>query len=537
MVTVPVVQSTRRIQTGPNSAQINPGAARGFAADYSGAGDALIRVAGGLIADQRAREEREQRARDAVEAIKAQTQASRTLSDAAYEIEKEGDWRGGNDRYAKTIESVQGLGAGIKDPVAKARLDAHIQGLAENNRIQLRQRLFGLEKDDAVASLDDNLDTASRAAATAGNPVEREQHIQGAAAAIKSMSAAGYIDRKAEVNLWQRFKGKIDQVQVEQDIARDPLGAERRLADPRYAPNMDPVQREKAATRAASIVDRIERRKIAEEEKSERRADKMLNDQGKVVSKELWSMWNPDPNKSRLTEEGVERYKSFLPVDEYKALRKAAIGEDKDIRDNRDAVARLEPMLSMPGAAKQVDQAFNAGLLSGPTYRSMRGKAENMEAANAPAKPYVAGRDYLSQALDPGQMGSDAFVRQALSLARVQALADFDTMVEQNPGIGRAEAVTMAQNLHQQYQNVAFGEMRIALPRPAGYEGAKADVKLPDVIAARRKVMADIDAKRISPEQAEQTLRQLETWEQIIAAPAPKPKTGDSKNVGGVKKP
>lgn len=537
MVTVPVVQSTRRIQTGPNSAQINPGAARGFAADYTGAGDALMRAGLQMVEQQRAREEREQRARDAVEAIKAQTTASKVLSDTAYEIEKEGDFRTGNDRYAKTIESLSGLGAGIKDPVAKARLDAHVQGLAENHRIQLRQRLFKMEADDAAAALDENLDTASRAAAQATNPVERDQHVQGAAAAIKSMSAAGFIDRKAEVNMWQRFKGKIDQVQVEQDIARDPMRAERMLADPRYAPNMDPVQREKAATRAAGLVDRAERARIAQEEKNERRADKMLTEQGKVVSKELWSMWNPDPNKSRLTEAGVERYKSFLPVDEYKALRRAAIGEDKDVKDDRDAVGRLEPMLSQPGAARQVDQAYNAGLLSGPTYRSMRGKAENMEAANAPAKPYVAGRDYLSQALDPGQMGSDPFVRQALSLARVQALADFDTMIEQNPGVGRAEAVTMAQDLHARYQNVAFGQMRIALPRPAGYEGSKADVKLPDVIAARRKVQADIDAKRISPEQAEQTLRQLETWEQIIAAPAPKAKTGDSKNVGGVKKP
>lgn len=535
MVTVPVVQSTRRISTGGNNAPINPGAARGIAVDYTGAGDAIIRAATGLIEQQRAREEREQRARDAVEAIKAQTAASKTLSDTAYEIEKEGDWKTGNDRFAKTIESLSGLGAGIKDPVKKAQLDAHIAGLADNHRIQLRQKLFGQEKDDAVASLDDNLDTASRAAATAGNQVERDQHIQGAAAAIKSMSQAGYIDRKKEINLWQSFKGKIDKVQVEQDIVRDPARAERMLADPRYAPNMDPVQREQAATRAAGLVDRLQRRQIAAEEKNERQADKMLTEQGKVVSKELWSMWNPDPNKSRLTEEGVERYKSFLPVDEYKALRKAALGEDKDIRDNRDAIARLEPMLSQPGAAKEVDRAYNAGQLSGPTYRAMRGKAENLEAGNGPPKPYVAGRDYLSQALDPGQMGSDPFVRQALSLARVQALADFDTQVEQNPGLGRAEAVTMAQDLHARYQNVAFGQMRIALPRPAGYEGSKADVKIENVNAARRKVQADIDAKRISPEQAEQTLRQLETWEQIISAPAPKAR-GDSKNVGGVKK-
>lgn len=533
MVAVPVLQSQARLRTGGASERINPGAARGIAVDYSGAGDSLIRAGLQMAERAAALEEKKARARDAVEAVKATTAATRTLNDSAYEIERDGDFKTGEQRFDQTAQGLSQLGEGIKDPERKAMFDAHIQGLVESRRVQLRNSLFKKEADDAVGALDENLDTLSKAAAGATTPLERSQHQSAAAANIKAMRDSGFIDAKGAVNLMQKFNSKIDQVQVEQDIARDPLGAERKLADPRYAPNMDPVQREKAATRAASIVDRIERRKIADEEKNERRADRMITEQGKVVSKELWSMWDPNPNKSRLTEEGVERYKSFLPVDEYKSLRRAALGENREVKDDRDTVGRLEPILSQPGAPKQVDQAYNMGLLSDGTYRSMRTKAENLQTSNGPAKPYVAGRDYLSQALDPGQMGSDTFVRQALSLARVQALADFDTQVEQNPGIGRAEAVNMAQGLYRQYQNVAFDNMRIALPRPSGYEGSKADVKVEDVNAARRKVQADIDSKRISVEQAEQQLRQLETWEQIIATPKPVTTTG--KKAGGVK--
>lgn len=528
MVTVP--SSPARLNSGPANVYLPTGIARTGAEET---GQGLIR-AGALLAQvaerQQAWEEKQQQARDAVEAIKAQTAATRTLNDAAYAIEREGDWRTGVQRFDQAAQGLAQLGANIKDPVARARLDAHVQGLTESRRASLRSSLFKLEADDAVASLDESLETLSQAAANAPNRAERERHQAAAANAIKSMADAGFIDRSKAVNLWQAFKGKEAKVEVDQIIMRDPERAEALLADPRNFPALDPQQRIAAQNRAAGLVDRIEKRRNAAEEKAEARAEKMLKKQGEIMAKELWSLHNVDPTQSRLNPDIVERAKPFLAVDEYKALRRAATGQDFETKDQPAAVADLTPKLDQPDAAALIDRAYLNQQLSTPTYLQLRNRALTLRADDQPASPYKSGRQYLNQALDPGQLGNDPFVRQALALAREQALADFDTWAETNRGADRPTAVAQADALFRQYQNVAFDKMRLALPRPEGYTGSKQDVRQEHVDAARKAIFQKLDSKLLSEAQAAQQLQQLETWEQIIApkptAKTPAPRSG-----------
>ena len=104
MVAVPVLQSQARLRTGGASERINPGAARGIAVDYSGAGDSLIRAGLQMAERAAALEEKKARARDAVEAVKATTAATRTLNDSAYEIERDGDFKTGEQRFDHLVD-------------------------------------------------------------------------------------------------------------------------------------------------------------------------------------------------------------------------------------------------------------------------------------------------------------------------------------------------------------------------------------------------------------------------------------------------
>lgn len=529
MVTVPEVTSRARLSTGPANVQLSPSIVPP-AADYTGAGRQLLAAASSLMERQAALEEKKQAARNAVDLMKANTDAARFVNDLSDAAEKGGDFRNGVAQYDQDVATqIQQRAAAIADPLTREKFTAHAQGLAETRRVSLRDRLFKLEANDAQAALDDNLDTLAKARAAAGNnPAEIQRLDAAAAKAVKDMADVGYIERTAQVNLMQKYRGRGDRVMAEKLVAADPVRAERYLADPTNLPNLDPLDRTKLQERAGTLVDRAERRAIATEDRNQRRAEHDLKLQGDAAAKDLWSLHSPDPSRNRLTLDAIDQRKRELDPSEYRALRRAAMGEA--VIDHAPTVTRLEPLLDQPGILQQLDAAMDNGELTIPTYRDMRRRAQQLQADDKPNSPYKSGRGFLEKALDPGQFGDDKFARQAQSLAQQRALADFDTWAEANPGVDRPAAMAHAQRLQEQYQNVAYNQMRITLPRPEGYTGAKDAVTQATIDQARALIADQLTSKSISNAEAARKFQSLENWEAILGR-APKPAPAATKGV------
>lgn len=509
MVTVPA--SSARISTGPANQYLSPSIAAGTAVDMSQGLFRAAQAAASLVEKQRA-------ARDAVELMRANTGATKELNDLHDQIEQGGDFKNGVTTFEQGAAAIaEKYGQSVSDPVSRERFNAHVSGLAESRRVALRRSLFELEVNDAKSALDENLATLAQAAATSTSQVERQQHESAAANAIATLRDARYLKPTEAVNLMQGFRGKIDAVTAEQVIQADPAKAEKLLGDPRFLPNLDPLKREKLIERSAAINDRVERRKIAEEDRQERLARKKIEEQSDRIEKALIERWDPNPLKSTLTVDMVDLAKPFIKEPtRYQALRGMALGTDYEAKDIPGAVAQLEPLLHTPRGVAAVDGAKARREISDTTYVRMRERAVAWGEANGPKTPYVSGREFLSKALDPGQMGDNKFVQQALSMAQQRALADYDAYVDANKGIDRPTALAQADKLVKQYQNIAFGEIRIAMPRPEGYVGDKSAVKPEDLLSSRKLVKSQLDSGQISNAEAARKLDAIEQWEGLL---------------------
>lgn len=519
MATIPVVQSQARLRTGPANVELSPSIAAGQAQDYGAGFRAIASAAGDMISAQAAFEEKQRNARNAVDLMKANTAATRDINDFADAIEKNGDFRNGTAQFDEGINKrIQERAATIADPITRERFTSHAMGLAESRRTALRDRLFKLESNDAQATLDETLETTAKAAAQSIDPAERQRLEAQAAKSIKDMRDAGYIEPTVATNLFQKFKGSTARVTAERMLNMDPVRFERFIADPNNLPDLNPLDRERLATRAGTLIDRAERRAIAQEDRNLRRAEHALMLEGRAAAKELWGLHSPDPTRNQLTLDAVEARKRELDPGEYKALRRAAQGEA--VIDNPESLIRLQPLLDKPGGPAAVDAAMANGELTPTTYLALRNRSVTLNADDKPQSPYKAGRTFIEKALDPGQLGGDPTMRQALAIAQQRAINDYDTWAERNPGVDRPAAIGYATKLQEQYQNVAFEQMKIALPRPAGYQGSKAGVTAEVVTQARAEIARQLEAKQIGQAEASRQFEILESWEVVLAKAA-----------------
>lgn len=252
--------------------------------------------------------------------------------------------------------------------------------------------------------------------------------------------------------------------------------------------------------------------RLALEERAERLAEKRQKQLGDEYAKELDAAWADGV----LDRDAIERRRRYLSPAEYRGFLKLLQKPDEG-RDDAETISVLQPRLHVDDIGDDLTRAFQAGKLKPETYRTMFNQNRAALKDDAPASPFKAGRGFLAQALDPGQLGGDPAIRQGLAIAQQRALADYDNWAEANPGFDRAAALKKSDELLAQYQTVAFGELRLALPRPRGFTGRKQDIEADAVEAARAEVLRLLDAGRLSRNEAARELEQLEIWERVLA--------------------
>lgn len=267
------------------------------------------------------------------------------------------------------------------------------------------------------------------------------------------------------------------------------------------------------ADKRVALYDQSLRSVVALDERAQKQAEKALAEARDGANKDLADI----QSAGRLDTEAVQRRRSVLSSEQYQSWLKAVDPKVADIKDNRETVAALEPMLDSPDAGSLIQREYQLGNLSTPTYVRMVEKNRSLLKDDMPDSPRKSARSFLSDALDPGQLGGDSMMQQPLRIARQRALADLDTWVEANPKVSRVQAMQKADEILTQYQTVGFGEMRLSLPRPRGFTGNKQDVKDSDVQAARAGIVAQIDAGTMMKDQAARELDALDVWDKVIA--------------------
>lgn len=282
--------------------------------------------------------------------------------------------------------------------------------------------------------------------------------------------------------------------------------------------------------KAENEVAEIQRERNRLAEKAERDADKRMKAEGDQALSHLYGAFSDAQSGKRgpVTRAEVDsllKHRGISPSEYHGALK--MLDGDDGRSDDPNTIARLTPRLDGEDISRELTREFEAGKLKSSTYRTMMGQNRNNLKDDKPASPFKSGRSFLTTSLDPGQISSDPTVRQPLAMAQARALADYDAFFEQNPQTDRQTAIQKANELTASYQNVAFGQMRLSLPRPRGFSGSKTEIQQPDIDRARTDILTRIDGGTLSPVEGGRELQMLEVWERLLSQPAktpPKPK-------------
>jgi hypothetical protein len=414
----------------------------------------------------------------------------------------------------------------LKQDTAK-RIAALPPGVSPEAREKLRLRLMT----NAVAMGKDAGKLSLAASGQRAKDVIGKQVNQWSAWAERDPDFAGIILDQADERL-AGFKGTMD-ANAERDqrtAARSSiikgslvgLARQGRFGDAETILNSGKYDEDLTAADRASVhavieSGRKERLRVAE--KSERDAEKRLGVEADQALKNFYTVTAGGGVPTVADVETLLVHPGIKPA-EYKGALETIKKLGGDEKDDRDFVGNVMPRLHTEDLTRELGDGLARGHLKTETYRTLMMQNKTNLADDRPASPYKSGRDFVSSGLDPGQLGPDPFVRAALKSAQSDALVDYDTWARGNEKMTPDQAITKAREIRTLYQNVAFDQMTLALPRPRGYSGAKPDVTVEHIGVAQREIRRMIQAGAISETEAAREIEQLNTWETVIARQA-----------------
>lgn len=445
---------------------------------------------------------------------RAAANAAADLKNFRLDLETDTDYATYGERYRQRAEAAFNAGLEGLDEKGQAAFRERFHALSLDEGHEVRKMATGRLVNQVEADLDTTLDQYAGIAAGASSDEQHAAAVLQATQAVDDAVASGIIDPVQGGKRKRKFAGRLDEVAAMQAISGNAEKAAALLADPEAFPNLDEKRRQAlldSALRKAAIA---ESRRVAEENRQDRLAEKRLKAEGDQALKEAYDLLDAG---SEVTPEQLDRIKNNPGVSpaEYKGLL-SSMETEGEIEDDPATIALFMPRIHEDDLVFELTLALDEGLISSTTYRTLINTNKTALADARPASPYKSGREFLSVALDPGQLGGDATLRQPLAIARAAAMADYDAFFDANPETTRQQALEQSRELMERYQNVAFDQMRLALPRPRGYGGSKRGVTMAQVNDARDALAQQIEAGTISDAMAAREIDMLNTWERIL---------------------
>jgi hypothetical protein len=283
-------------------------------------------------------------------------------------------------------------------------------------------------------------------------------------------------------------------------------GATTPLADPQFknVPYADLLTLTQSAEQARAH--NSEQGRLMFEKEREQRAEGLLKEAASLNE------------KNQLTPDFVETIRPHVSSTQYGNLLKALRADAAD--DDPKAIEFLTRNLDAMNPEqfqREASPLLADKRLKTSTYISLSEKNRSASKDDAPASAYKSGRDVVKTTLDPGQLLSGPAAAIGRS-NQAQALIEFDNWSVANPRATRADAISTAQDIIKRNQVVPFDQMKLGTG-VSKYFGPKSRsaISLDDVAAAEVKLYDDMQANRLSKEQSEFEVRQLNNWREILA--------------------
>mgnify|MGYP001607314373 CR=1 FL=1 len=413
------------------------------------------------------------------------------------------------------------------------------QDFLNNSQVELargvsQQRIRGVKKEQDIGlgaldlTVSGNLDSALRT----NDSTTAVGLMDAAANAIHGAVARGWLSEQEGVNRRQKLVqdfsvGRAEALTPEARVQALQKGAEYDKATgqwtfPKIGAWQDMIPsaaRTKLLDTAQREVEQNIRFQIALEDRNNRLAEKVLRDQGDELAKEGWTRWKA----GTLDMKWLNANRGALSQADHQALIHGLSDQDP-VRENPETLSRLTRHLATddPGEFEtEASLALSSGQIKSSTYSELVSKNRAAAKDDRPASPYRSGRSYVDDTLRPPTILQGA-AQDAASFAHANALSEFDDWAEANPRSTRAQTMDEARAIARRYQIIQFDQMSLGLGLPRFYSGQRALIAPIDLDAAETLTLRELDAGRLSQEQAQNELTKLGQWRSVLSKkPAP----------------
>jgi hypothetical protein len=193
------------------------------------------------------------------------------------------------------------------------------------------------------------------------------------------------------------------------DMSADPLTTAQKLSlDPKYAPNLDPLMRER-------LVDQGFRRANEEQAQKERQADKDRKQQADDL---MLTVFDMQAKGQPITNDVVAKARAIVSPSEYHTILNMKNGVEVT-RDNPQAFATLESLVyDNPEEAKsRAFQYQRAGLIKNETLAAVVSRAQSVMKPEGPKSEYERSRQFIVNSLKPSDIVPDPAASARFALA------------------------------------------------------------------------------------------------------------------------
>lgn len=439
-----------------------------------------------------------QEARRAADLSDRLGRATSELVELELKYENDPDFKTAHQRFQTDADGLRAKYLeGVNDGAVQQAFGKRFGELALAKSINVRKAAFVKEKDYNVASLDTGIDVYAKAAAGAKTPIERDMVLNQGRLAIAGAQQGGWINAVDAGKRERQFLSKTEEAEILRDMQINPsLTADRLALDPKYAANIDPVQRER-------WVDQSYRRAESERIRTEREDEKYRKRRGDELMKDAFAKME----SGRLTREYVEQAKPFIEPSEYKSLLKGLHGGD-DRRDDPHAYADLQRMIySNPTEAEKAAFRYHQnGLIKNSTLSTTLERARSIGRSEGPKSEYERSRSYVTTTLAPSPMTDDPAPRARMALA-LREYDDFAAKGDKKDD----ELKKKADEVVKRHSLIDMADMARKTSMGAANDPV---VVLENVRTRASKVQADYAAKRITEAEYQKSMGELNALRQ-----------------------
>lgn len=175
--------------------------------------------------------------------IQARLSATKQLDDLSDQFRTDQDPDTMARRYSDASQKIgQDIGKSL-DGNAALEFQEDFGALSESRLRNIKDLAFGRQVEQTNASLDDTIETNSRAAAFAANPAERATALSNIQKGINGTVATGMLSAEAGEKKFQSAKERLALWDGKNAVFHDPKSALGNLQKPDYLPDLDPIAR------------------------------------------------------------------------------------------------------------------------------------------------------------------------------------------------------------------------------------------------------------------------------------------------------